>query len=279
MTWHHATPTRDVLHVHAGCQTPRAVSLASSPPSLPSPSPHESTELDLPVLWAGADIVVVHKPSGWLVHNSAFAGPREDTVVAAARRVIDPGLVPVHRLDRGTSGVLFLARHGAAARAAHEALCAPSSTKRYLALVRGHISATVVVDHALDDDDVAGSPRLPARSVIVPVFSSPVERVSLVTIDLHSGRRHQARRHCKHASHPILGDATHGKGAWNRAMRDRFGLGRLALHCARVCLPALAIDVVAHLPKDLLHPMDALFPTFDVAVGVERALRAELPPA
>jgi tRNA pseudouridine65 synthase len=218
----------------------------------------------LPVLWQDDRVVVVDKPSGRLVHNSAWAGPPEVTVVDVARRAIAPDLVPVHRLDRGTSGALLLARPGADARALQAALTSASSTKRYVALVRGHVRAVLDVDHALDDDDEPGSDRRAARSRITPVACSPVDRCALVVVELFSGRKHQARRHCKHASHPILGDATHGKGPLNRAFRDRHGLFRLALHCARLALPDVLVDVRAPLPADLLAPLERLFPGLDV---------------
>jgi len=191
------------------------------------------------VLWQDDCVVVVDKPAGWLVHNSAWAGPREDTVVDVARRQIAAGLVPVHRLDRGTSGAL------------------------------------VDVDHALRDDEAPDAPARPARSRLVPVRRSDVERCSLVAVELLSGRRHQARRHCKHASHPIIGDASYGKGPLNRSYRERFGLARLALHCARLALPAAGVDVMAPLPADLRAPLALLFPGIDVDAVVAAAVGAD----
>jgi tRNA pseudouridine65 synthase len=209
-----------------------------------------------------------------LVHNSAWAGPPELTVVDVARREIAAELVPVHRLDRGTSGALLLARSGDDARVLQAALSSSTSTKRYVALVRGHVRAPIDVDHALDDDDEPGSERREARSRITPVACSPVDRCSVVVVDLFTGRKHQARRHCKHASHPIVGDATHGKGPLNRAFRERHGLGRLALHCARLLLPDVDVDARAPLPADLLPPLSRLFPDVDVQRIVDDAVTA-----
>jgi tRNA pseudouridine65 synthase len=255
-----------VLHVQTRCQTPRHV-----PPDSPTP-PSLPTSFPLPVLWQDDRIVVVDKPAGRLVHNSAWAGPPEETVVDVARRCVAEGLVPVHRLDRGTSGALLLARSGDDARVGQAALADPASTKRYIALVRGHVRAAIDIDHPLRDDDDDHGPRLPAHSRVTPVLLSDRERCSLVLIDLRSGRRHQARRHCKHVSHPVLGDATHGKGPLNRAYRDRFGLARLALHCARLALPTAGIDICAPLPDDLRRPMHALFPAVDVDAAVASAV-------
>jgi tRNA pseudouridine65 synthase len=53
----------------------------------------------------------------------------------------------------------------------------------------------------------------------------------------HTGRRHQLRRHAKHIAHPMLGDATHGKGPLNRALAEHLGLQRLWLHAWQLHLP------------------------------------------
>jgi tRNA pseudouridine65 synthase len=237
-----------------------------------------TTGATLRVLAADDDVVIVDKPPGWLVHNSAWAGPPETTVVDVARATIAPGLVPVHRLDRGTSGVLLLARSGDAARLLQLELASLAAIKVYVALVRGHLCASVDVAHPLDDDDEPGSPRRAARSRIEPVACSPRDRCSVVLVRLFTGRRHQARRHCKHISHPVLGDATHGKGPLNRAFRERWGLRRLALHCARVALPS-GIDVVAPLPGDLRDVCRALFPDVAIDACIDDALRRQEPAA
>jgi tRNA pseudouridine65 synthase len=164
-----------------------------------------------------------------LVHDSAYAGPSERTVTDDVRAAGFPTAAPVHRLDRQTSGVLVFALDADAARMWQQHLA--TTTKHYLALVRGRVHQTIDVDHPLDNPDKAGSARHPARSRIIPVAVSQRERLSLVeVILLEGGRMHQVRRHCKHASHPILGDANYGKGPINRDLRDRYGLDRLALH-------------------------------------------------
>ncbi|MDP2341370.1 MAG: pseudouridine synthase [Deltaproteobacteria bacterium] len=220
--------------------------------------------MPLVVLHQSEAVVVVDKPCGLLVHNSAWAGPRETTLTELVREQLQIPVVPVHRLDRQTSGCVVFARSADHASALQEALSSSSkpSEKHYVALVRGHLQEAVDVDHALDDDDVPGSPRKEARSRITPVLRSAEDRCSLVVVTLFSGRRHQARRHCKHASHPILGDATHGKGPLNRAFKEKWGLARMALHAFRLQLGDVV--VVAPLPADLRVPFAGLFPGVDV---------------
>lgn len=201
------------------------------------------------------DAVFVDKPAGQLIHNSAWAGPRERTLVHDVRDAEGADLHPVHRLDRGASGVVLFARVVPRWQSA-----LATGRKHYLALVRGHLQAAVDVDHPVKDED--GTPH-DARSAIRPLLMSTVERCSLVEVELFTGRHHQVRRHLKHVSHPILGDATHGKGALNRDYAARYGLPRLALHAWCLEVPtgdaAAAVRVVAPLPDDLRATLTALF--------------------
>ncbi|MFO0559779.1 MAG: pseudouridine synthase [Polyangiales bacterium] len=220
-----------------------------------------ATQRALSVLCESETCVVIDKPAWLLVHSSAFAGPRERTVMDLVREQLGEGLAPVHRLDRQTSGALVLARDGASARAWQEALAAPSSDKRYLALVRGCVKGPIAVEHALKDED--GAPR-DARSHIEPVCVREGEaRSSLVEVRIFTGRMHQVRRHCKHVSHPVLGDSNYGKQPLNRWFRAHFGLERMALHARSISLvredTGERLDVRARLPEDLRAVCERLY--------------------
>src|SRR5262245_45428525 len=94
-------------------------------------------------------IVVVAKPAGLLVHRTDQA-PDEEVVLQLARDLTGGAhLYPVHRLDRGASGVLVLARSSEAARRLHEQFEDGHADKRYWALVRGAPPETGVVDHPI----------------------------------------------------------------------------------------------------------------------------------
>lgn len=218
----------------------------------------------LRVLYESASAVVIDKPAWLLVHDSAWAGPREKTVMSLVRAQLGEGLVPVHRLDRQTSGALVLAKGSDAARAWQGALGEGKSDKRYLALVRGCLKAPCDVDHALrDDDDVARE----ARSRFEPVCTREGEaRSSLVMAQIFTGRTHQVRRHAKHISHPLLGDSNYGKQPLNRWFRDHYSLSRLALHAYGLCLErddGERIDVRCPLADDLAAVCDALYGEHD----------------
>jgi tRNA pseudouridine65 synthase len=205
------------------------------------------------VLTTVDDAVFVEKPSGQLVHNSVWAGPRERTLVHDVKDALGDGLHPVHRLDRGASGIVLFARaEGDGVARWQRAL--EDSRKIYLAVVRGHVGGAVDIDHAIVNEDGASKD---ARSRVEPIENSAVERCALVSVELFSGRHHQARRHLKHISHPILGDATHGKGALNRDFAARYALARLALHAW--VLEVGGVRVVCPPPEDLAAPLGKLF--------------------
>ncbi|KGM39163.1 pseudouridine synthase [Aquabacterium sp. NJ1] len=200
----------------------------------------------LTILWQDEDMVVVHKPAGWLVHRTGLDAHETRFVMQTLRDQLGRHVYPVHRLDKGTSGVLLMALHAEAARA----LCAVFEQhqvhKRYIAMVRGWPAAAQTVDHALRPDDAPpDAPAQPAQTAFrrlatlqldVPVDRYPSTRVALVEALPLTGRRHQIRRHLKHIAHPIIGDATHGKGAHNRWWAQQLGQQRLWLHAASLQL-------------------------------------------
>jgi tRNA pseudouridine65 synthase len=217
------------------------------------------------LLFQADSVLVVNKTSGQLVHNSSWAGRRERTLTGDVRAAFGDDYNPVHRLDRQASGCVLFARGRDATRGWQDALADDAAEKRYLALVRGRLSHAVLVDHPLKDADKEGADALrrEARTHVRPLASSDVERCCLVEARPLTGRTHQVRRHLKHLSHPILGDANYGKGPLNRDYRARFGLARLALHCARLVLVDVhgtRVEAEAPLPADLLAPLERLFP-------------------
>lgn len=193
-------------------------------------------------------MVAVYKPAGWLVHRTGLDAGETRFVMQTLRDQLGQHVYPVHRLDKGTCGVLAMALDRLSARALGEAFATQQVKKRYLAFVRGWAPPSSAVDHALRPDDAApGTPAQSAHTQItclarleLPEASDARHaqtRASLVLAEPATGRRHQIRRHLKHISHPIIGDATHGKGPLNRWWAQRLGMGRLWLHAWQLTLP------------------------------------------
>jgi tRNA pseudouridine65 synthase len=205
----------------------------------------------LQILWTDEHLVAVYKPAGWLVHRTGLDAGETRFVMQTLRDQLGQHVFPVHRLDKGTCGVLVMALHADAARRMGASFEQHLIRKRYLALVRGWAPESVEVDHALKPDD---APQGAAAQLAQTRFTRlatldwrdpddpvdprfPSSRLSLVEAQPLTGRRHQIRRHLKHIAHPIVGDATHGKGPLNRWWAARLGLQRLWLHAWSLELP------------------------------------------
>lgn len=202
-------------------------------------------------------LVAVDKPAGLLVHRTALDAQADTDLLTQLQAQLAAPLWPVHRLDKGTSGVLLLARDVDTARAlgalfaagAADGPAARALHKHYLALVRGWPADDGSIDAPLARDPElpsTGQPLLPAATrwqvrqrLVLPVTTHPQHahtRLALVQVQPLTGRRHQIRRHFKTLAHPLIGDATHGKGPLNRAIAAHLGLARLWLHAQELRL-------------------------------------------
>ncbi len=204
----------------------------------------------LDILYIDDYLAVVHKPAGWLVHRTPLDKGETRFVLQALRQQIGRPVWPLHRLDKGTSGVLAFALDAETARQMGQRFeTGEGLDKHYRAIVRGWPEDALLIDHPLKrmPDDMRHE-RLaiqPAQTRLrtlrrgelpLPQGAFPSLRWAEVALEPLTGRRHQLRRHAKHIAHPILGDATHGKGPLNRAVAAHLGLQRLWLHAERLQL-------------------------------------------
>ena len=202
----------------------------------------------LTILYRDDYLVSVAKPPGLLVHRTGLDAGETRFALQLLRDQIGRPVWPVHRLDKGTSGVLLFALDAATARALGLAFeRGEAMRKSYRAVVRGWPPESGVIEHPLrrmpDDMRVEREEVQDAltRYRTLERYELPLAqggfastRCALVELQPVTGRRHQLRRHMKHIAHPIIGDATHGKGPLNRALADLLGLQRLWLHAARL---------------------------------------------
>lgn len=225
-----------------------------------SGAPPPGSDVPLAVLAAGRSWVVVNKPPGQLVHNSAWAGPRERSTVEQLSAQLGREVHPVHRLDRGTSGALLFAFDRGAVASWQAALAAPDADKRYLAVVRGRTLSPQRIEHPVKRDK-GSKERRDAVSELVSATPSAVDRCSLAEVRVLSGRWHQVRQHLAHLRHPVLGDADHGDTHENRRYREEHGLVGLALHAVSLAATGPGderLAVVAPLPAALASLIEAL---------------------
>ena len=198
----------------------------------------------LDILYKDDYLAIVNKPAGWLVHRTPLDKGESRFVLQTLRDQIGQHVWPVHRLDKGTSGVLVFALNADVARQLGQAFESGEGLhKTYRAIVRGWPADEQLIDHPLKrmPDDMRSQREeiqqaqtrlrtLRRGELPLPQGAFPSLRWAEVALEPLTGRRHQLRRHAKHIAHPIIGDATHGKGPLNRAVATLLGVNRLWLH-------------------------------------------------
>lgn len=221
--------------------------------SLDSPAAvSDGQEPPLPILYRDDRLIAIHKPSGLLVHRSNIDRHETRFAIQLLRDQIGQRVYPVHRLDKGTSGVLLFALDREMLTLLARQFEQQHVDKTYLAVVRGHPPEAGEIDHPLvlqvdalqgkSDAQIVqtaqtGYRRLATVELPHAVDRYPTSRYALLELKPHTGRRHQLRRHMKHIAHPIIGDATYGKGRHNRLFQELFG-------CHRLLLAAMAMRFV-----------------------------------
>ena len=222
------------------------------------------------VVHADDQVAVVDKPAGLVVHPGAghdtgtLVGgllarfpDLADLVTAGICAPDRPGIV--HRLDKGTSGLLAVARTAEAYAALVDQLATRTMERRYLALVAGHLSedrgeieapigrsARTPTKMAVS---AAGKPARTAYVVLERRSGEAAEPTTLLELSLQSGRTHQIRVHMAAIGHPVVGDARYG------VADKRLGTGRFFLHAFKLGFThpgtGARMEFASDLPDDL----------------------------
>ena len=245
--------------------------------TLPEPesATAEPEDLPLPILYEDADVVVIDKPAGMVVHPGA--GHRGGTVVNALLFHVEdlsgvggelrPGIV--HRLDRGTSGVMVAAKNDAAHQELSRQFHDREVEKEYIALVWGLVQPGKRIDAPIgrdpNDRQKMSTKARRARSAVTRVtWALNLRGVSLIHVAIHTGRTHQIRVHLSSIGHPIVGDTTYG-GVQRRVANDIRAVQRLErpfLHAARLKFThpteKRVMEFESPLPADLQSVVDEI---------------------
>ncbi len=234
------------------------------------PPPVEATvaaeALPLSILYEDADVAVIDKPCGMVVHPAA--GNAHGTLVHALLYhladlsgiggVLRPGIV--HRLDKDTSGVLLVAKNDAAHQSLSAQLKARSMRKTYAALAQGNLRD----DAGSIDAPIARDPKNRKRMAIVSDGRASLTRYevagrlpgsTLLKVGLMTGRTHQIRVHLRSIGHPLVGDPVYGS-------KGGVAAPRLMLHAQSIAFdqPSTGqrIAVAAPWPPEYLAVLDKL---------------------
>ena len=256
----HAVRTGQAITV----DVPEAVDAAAQPEAIP-----------LPILYQDRDIIIVDKPAGMVVHPAA--GHASGTLVNALLHHVDdlsgiggekrPGIV--HRLDRGTSGLMVVAKHDAAHAELARQFREREVEKEYLALVWGDVQPGRRILEPIGRDatnrkKMSARARHSRQAVTRIVRTERLKTLTLAQIAIHTGRTHQIRVHLSAIGHPIVGDALYG-GVHRRVpgdLRAVTHLDRPFLHAARLAFThpgdGRPMEFTSPLPEDLQKVLDEL---------------------
>jgi len=180
----------------------------------------------VPLLWSGDNVVIIDKPADLLVQPDVKGGDSVITRIWAMFGRGGVGFSPaaVHRLDRNTTGVLAAALSGQALRELECLFKERLVVKRYLALVVGELPLKGVVNAPLLKDEASNIVKVDGKNGKTALTRykrlSFNGILSLASIELMTGRTHQARVHMAHIGNPILGDRKYGSFEANRRRRE-----------------------------------------------------------
>ena len=194
------------------------------------------------ILRCDEHLIIIDKPPAMLTHAHRLDRGAPTVVSLLGDRVGGP-IYNVHRLDRMTTGAMVLARTPEAARELSRQFREREVSKSYLAIVRGHLDdagtmETPIAHRTRDEEQGARTDyRTLGRGTIAePVGGYAEAWFSLVMLDLHTGRSHQARRHLHRIDHPVIGDNKHGDKTWNRWAANRLGERHLYLRALELVI-------------------------------------------
>ncbi len=196
--------------------------------------------MDLEILYNDAHLVVVNKPNNLAIHRSKLVRNTNDFAVDLIREQTGRLLNPVHRLDRKTSGILVFSDTPEAANAMRIQFEERSILKTYLAIVRGYLRGSGIVDKRLiNDKGVEQSAEthfqsLATTEIPVSLGKHSTSRYSLVELKPKTGRQHQIRKHLNHLRHPIVGDRPHGCNKQNRLFKQTWNITNMMLHAQQI---------------------------------------------
>jgi 23S rRNA pseudouridine1911/1915/1917 synthase len=226
--------------------------------------PPQAENLPLDICFEDAELLIVNKPPGQVSHPAfrQATGTLLNALLAHAQGHWMPALVS--RLDKGTSGLVLVAKSKAMQAALQRLSAANAIEKDYLAIVKGRPPARGTIDFALDRDpwdarrvtvrDRGGVPSVTQFVRLRWIVADAGTTLSLLRCRLVTGRMHQIRVHLAARGWPIVGDATYGV--------PFAGLDRQALHASRLAFvhpsTALGLDVSAPVPPDMASVL-ALF--------------------
>ncbi|CAM9242627.1 unnamed protein product [Ectocarpus sp. 13 AM-2016] len=259
----------------------------------------QGEDIPLDILYEDDEIIAVSKPAGMVVHpapgswNGTFVnalvfhleksgadgnalGDTDTTFQSVPDGEHNPSLRPgiVHRLDKGTTGVLLAAKNPTMQAKLAELFAQRRISKSYLAVCVGNPGKAATIDVP-----IGRHPRDRQRMVAVPTIQPNIRsrralsvvttvafdgKLSVAEVSIETGRTHQIRVHLQHRRTPVLGDEVYGNNDWNRRLRQSTGLTRPLLHARSLEFKhpntGEVVSLAAPLPSDVEAVVRRIYP-------------------
>jgi tRNA pseudouridine65 synthase len=235
----------------------------------------------LEIIYEDAWYVAINKPNGLLVHRTRIAEEKKEFALQILRDQLGYRLHPLHRLDRGTSGVLLFGKTPEATAPIVKAFSESLPDKTYFAIVRGYAPESGTIDSPIRPDKdhphkeaqeaITHFTRLATVELPIPVGRYPSARYSLVKIKPETGRMHQIRKHFAHLRHYIIGDKKHGDWRHNLMFLEQLESPSLLLHAASLRFEHPFTSETIAIKADIPENMRRLCQRFNWESGLETA--------
>src|ERR1035437_8580461 len=285
----------------------------------PRPAPLKATAEDIPldVMFEDADLAVVNKPAGMMVH--AGSGQNEDArnrgtlvnallfrfkALSSTGGDLRPGIV--HRLDKDTSGLIVVAKNDRTHAALAELFSSRQIKKTYIALVQGAVERA----RGTINSNVGRDPQRRTRMTTKPLgdaraavshyevvrrLANRFGKFTLVRVRIETGRTHQIRVHMASLGHPVVGDTLYGasaqltdlvaaqaptsKAARRKSDPERLRLGRNFLHAAELAFKTHVTGTLLSLTAPLPDELEEFLRRLEGVKGAEPLAPARSSPA
>ncbi|HSW87190.1 MAG TPA: RluA family pseudouridine synthase [Rhabdochlamydiaceae bacterium] len=217
----------------------------------------EPENIPLDILYEDEHLLAINKPAGMVVHPGAgnVSGTFVNALLFYCKNLerdaenLRPGIV--HRLDKGTSGVLLAAKTAQAHEQLVSLFCQRKIKKRYLAVCLGNpgdgLITAAIGRHPIKRKEMTVCNEGGKEAISQCKVLEHNEKFSLVEVDLITGRTHQIRVHLKYKNTPVLGDPVYGCASMNQ----KYGLERQMLHAYQITF----IHPITHKPIEITAPL------------------------